>query len=249
MGFFATLRKGASADAEPGRRAAGADPTGAVVPARFEAVAEALLAGDRSLAVHEEVGRNLARDGVSLSEAMDGLRLTARSVMGVDPCYESLQALLVAWSEATLSHLHQVSCEDPLTGLASRAHVRSRIAELHRGRTGTGKRLALVVIDERPRDLLPPSAQPGPLARSLRLAQLAETASSVFAGPEVRARVAPDRLVVLVERDDMLARRVGLLRTLFASMPEPATRTRVWVESLPDNDAGAAALLDELARG
>ena len=59
----------------------------------------------------------------------------------------------MAWSEATLGYLHQLSCEDPLTGLASLAHVRSRLSELYRCRaTGTAPcphTHALVVLDLR----------------------------------------------------------------------------------------------------
>ena len=38
----------------------------------------------------------------------------------------------MAWSDATLEYLHDLSCEDPLTGLASLAHVRTRLDEIYR---------------------------------------------------------------------------------------------------------------------
>lgn len=253
MGFFSTLRRPSSqtaaTNAHPAQIAAGdSSPGTTVVPLRFEAVGEALVSGSTSLVAYEEVGRSLARDGVSLAEAMDGLRMTVRAVVGADPSYDSLQAMLVAWSEATLAHLHQISCEDPLTGLASRAHVRSRIAELNRVRTGAGSRYALVVLDERTSALELLVEPAGALGRSLRLAALAETARTVFGGQEVIARVAPDRIVVLAERNEHLAKRVGLLRRMLTSPSSAGERTRVWVEGLPDNDRGAAALLDDLAR-
>lgn len=256
MGFFSTLRRGSTesgsahdASALSARTAADLGLHGTVgVPMRFEAIGEALASGSGSLNAHEEVGRSLARDGVSLSEAMDGLRMTTRSVVGTEPSLDSLQAMLVAWSEATLSHLHQISCEDPLTGLASRAHVRSRIAELNRVRTGAGSRYALVVLDDRPTVPAFLTEGVGPLSRSLRLSSLAETARSVFGGEEVIARVAPHRLVVLVARDERLSKRVGLLQRMLDGT-STSTRTHVWVEGLPDNDAGSAALLDDLARG
>ncbi len=213
---------------------------------RFEAVAEALAGGTDSLAVYHEVGRSLARDGVSLAEAMEGLRHATRSVVGSDPGFEAIQAMLHAWSEATLAHLHQISCEDPLTGLASRAHIRSRIAELHRAHTATGVRYALVVLEEQHRGTERPVAVG--LNRSLRLAQLAQQARTVFNGPEVIARIASDRIVVLVERDGRLNRRVALLRRMLDGGAEPGWHTALWVEGVPDNDAGAAGLLDELAR-
>lgn len=252
MGFFSTLRRHSTEPADASvnsvRPVASSGSLGTVgVPLRFEAIGEALAAGAESLSACEEVGRSLARDGVSLAEAMDGLRMTVRAVLGADPSYDSLQAMLVAWSEATLAHLHQISCEDPLTGLASRAHVRSRIAELQRARTGAGDRYALVVLDERPSGLEYLVEPAGALGRSLRLASLAETARTVFVGQEVIARIAPDRIVVLVERDERLAKRVGLLRRMLNGTGE-GHRTRVWVEGLPGNARGAAALLDDLAR-
>ena len=49
---------------------------------------------------------------------------------GDEPDFDATEALSVAWSEETLGYLHQVSCEDPLTGLATLAHLRARLAEL-----------------------------------------------------------------------------------------------------------------------
>ena len=48
------------------------------------------------------------------------------------PAFEAAEALSVAWSDATLEYLHDLSCEDPLTGLASLAHVRTRLDEIYR---------------------------------------------------------------------------------------------------------------------
>jgi len=105
------------------------------LPMRFEAVGEALVGGVRDtdvIAACTVVGRDVARDGAALGEALSGLRTTYDLVLGVPPAFEAAEALSVAWSDATLEYLHDLSCEDPLTGLASLAHLRTRLDELYR---------------------------------------------------------------------------------------------------------------------
>src|SRR3954453_18143665 len=151
MGIFATLvRRGAhaevTADAVPDRHVLQRG-----LPARFEAVGERIAAGHDASSACAEVGRETARDGADLGEALDGLRATYARVQGGEPDYRALRALCVAWSEEPLGYLHQLSCEDPLTGLASLAHVRARLSEVYRGAVHGGRSTnashALVVVD------------------------------------------------------------------------------------------------------
>ena len=102
------------------------------LPHRFEAVGEALISGSDVLDACSVAGQDLARDGASVEETLEALRATWQQVAGTDPSYEVVTALVTAWSETTLGYLHQLSCEDPLTGLASQAHLRSRLSELYR---------------------------------------------------------------------------------------------------------------------
>ena len=83
---------------------------------------------------------------------------------------------------------------------------------------------------------------------ALWLASLADTARKVFPGGETIAQASPSRLVVVTERGDLLARRVGLLRGLVEDLGPRGERARVWIEGLPPSDDGAAHLLDEIAR-
>ena len=57
----------------------------------------------------------------------------------------------MAWSDATLEYLHDLSCEDPLTGLASLAHVRTRLDEIYREAeltdVGVAGSHALVIVE------------------------------------------------------------------------------------------------------
>jgi antitoxin (DNA-binding transcriptional repressor) of toxin-antitoxin stability system len=258
MGIFATLvRRGAHAeatvDAVPAR-----DVSQWGLPARFEAVGERLAAGQDASSACALVGRETARDGADLGEALDGLRATYARVQGGEPDFRALRALSVAWSEETLGYLHQLSCEDPLTGLASLAHVRARLSEVYRGaeqgEQSTSTSHALVVVDVPPlarRPLEGGRPDVGAMAgfeSALWLARLADYARMVFPGGETIGLASPSRLVVVAERGDLLAARVGLLRGLVEDMDPGGERARVWIEGLPPSDDGAGLLLDEIAR-
>jgi hypothetical protein len=249
MGIFATRGRAASS-AGPGARAAELTQTQlAALPPEFEAVGEALVSGSGTLAeAYAVLGHRLALEGVSLDEALAGLATTFRAVLGTAPDFEGTRALSVAWSESILSYLHRLSCEDPVTGLATMAHLQSRLSELYRTEAAHGPVAAshaLVVLDL---GSAAATAGHGPqvLTEDLRVARAAEAARSVFAGGESIARVARHRLTVLTPRDERLARRVGLLRRLLAHA-EPGD-PRVWIEGLPATSDAAAATLAELAR-
>jgi len=221
---------------------------GGQFPARFEAVGEALVADSRAHAACAVVGRELARDGVDLSEALDGLRSTFAQVLGREPDFASTQALSVAWSDETLGYLHQVSCENPLTGLATLAHLRARLAELQRGAESSGEPVttghALVVLDL-PHEL---GDGDGQFGRALLMARIADRARLVFSGEESIGEASPSRLLVLAPRTDDLGLRVVVLRDLISDTTSLGGAVRVWIEGLPSSHAATAALLDELAR-
>ncbi len=229
--FTTRTRRGATAD--PGARGDLSSKLRAALPPRFEAVGEALASGSDSVVVCEVLGGDLARDGVSLAEAIDGLAATSRLVLGTEPAHVHTRALAVAWSEAMLGYLNDVSCDDPLTGLASLAHLRSRISEVYRGTGPAGHALVVIATPPQPDDAL---------TRAMHAARLGDTARTVFPGPETIGHVAPGRLVVLAGRDDRIGRRVGLLREMYSR------HARVWIEGLPDSDEAAGRLLDELTR-
>ena len=220
------------------------------LPARFEAVGEALVAAADTRPACAVVGRDVARDGAALGEALDGLRTTFDAVMGVEPDFASVEALTLAWSEATLEFLHELSCEDPLTGLASLAHLRTRLQELYREAELTGRSLAsghsLVVVELAPTSVQP-SAERG-FTRALELVQVAEAVRAIFPGGEPVARVSADRAVVVVRRLPHLGASVASLREVLADVGLGAGEVRVWIEGLPARGDSATRLLDELAR-
>ena len=136
------------------------------------------------------VGRDVARDGAALGEALSGLRATYHLVRGATPAFDAAEALSVAWSEATLEYLHDLSCEDPLTGLASLAHVRTRLDEIYRESEltdlGVARSHALVVGELRGAAMVLPGHQ---FTRALRLVQVAEALRSVFSGGQTLGRL------------------------------------------------------------
>lgn len=218
------------------------------LPAGYDAIAEALVAGRSPAAACSVVGRDLASDGVSLGEALSGLGATFAAAGAGVPDFAATEALAVAWSEATLEFLHDVTCEDPLTGLASAPHLRTRLAEVYRGAhlEGTSLRTthALVVVDvpRRSGGLLEAPA----FGRALGLAAVAEVLREVFAGDETVARLGTDRVAALVRRSDTLGQSVAQVRATLERLPLPS-HAGVWIEGLPGQPELGTRLLADLA--
>lgn len=220
------------------------------LPHRFEALGEALTSGSGVLELCAVAGQDLARDGASVEETLESLRSTWQQVTGADPSFEVVSALVTAWSETTMGYLHQISCEDPLTGLSSQAHLRARITDLYRLAEADDTTIdhALVVCQMPSGD---PSEEPGDhFTRAMRLARAGALARTTFARDETIARVGMHRVVILTRRDDRLGRRVRVLRTLLDGVQTDGAGgppVRIWIEGLPSSDPGAGMLLDELA--
>ena len=218
------------------------------LPRRFEAVGEALVSGTDATAACAVVGRDVARDGAALGEALSGLRATYQVVLGCHPEFAAAEALSVAWSEATLEYLHDLSCEDPLTGLASLAHVRTRLAEIYREAELTGQAVngthALVIVEvgSRAGEEVPEHR----FTRALRLVQVTEAIRAVYSGGQTIGRLGLDRAVAVVAREADLGLSVALLREFLGDLR--VGDTRVWIEGLPGSSDSAKRLLDDLAR-
>jgi GGDEF domain-containing protein len=239
-------RRGTEPSWTPGRELSDAER--GRLPAGFEAVAEALVSGRSPVAACAVVGRATAGDGASLAEALSGLAATYTALGGAVPEFAATEALSVAWSEATLEFLHELSCEDPLTGLASFSHLRTRVAELYREAERRGVPIttthALVVVDVVG---APAEGAGAPFTRALRLAAVAEALRTLFGGEETIARAGSDRILVLVRRGVELGETLELARDLFSDLELPDL-PRTWIEGLPAHPDPGVRLLSELAR-
>lgn len=218
------------------------------LPRHFEAVGEALVAQRSPVPACAVAGGNLAADGVSLGEALSALG-TTYAVLGLgEPTFAATEALSLAWSEETLAFLADVSCEDPLTGLASGAHLRARVAEVYRAAAASGSQVrsthALLVLD-----LAQQAAGPGlpdPFDEALRVAGAAELVRETFTGGETLARIGRDKVVALVHRDSGLGAAVTQLRDALVDA-RIAAQPRLWIEGVPDDLDGAVAVLAGLS--
>lgn len=215
----------------------------------FLAVAEALAFGSDVAAACAVVGRDAAREGAALGEALAELRATYRRVADTVPSLEAAEALSLAWAESTLEHLHHLSCEDPLTGLASLAHVHTRLSDVYReaesSATNVSATHTLVVVDLGATR----STESGqhPLTPAFHLLRVGEVMRTVFSGGETIGRLGPQRIVALVGRKPTLASSVAVLWELLTELDFGVRSPRIWIERVPCVSASAAALLHELS--
>jgi hypothetical protein len=228
----------------PGRAAHDATPTG------FEAVVEALLEGRASpdvlCAAGREAGRMAADHGTTMEGVLDDLATVCRGITGGDPSFPLVRAVAEGWSDAQLGYLHTLSCEDPLTGLTSVHHVRTRVADAYRAaaRAGAEPQIALVVVD-----VVEQGVALSRLDRTMRMVHVAEMLRTVYNGDETLGQLSGTRAVAVVVRDQDLPQSVTCLRDMLAGWSRRGgPGSRVWIEGVPATAGGAVALLDELAR-
>lgn len=219
------------------------------LPRHFEAVGEALLAQRSPVPACAVAGGNLAADGVSLGEALSSLATTYATLGLGEPTFAATEALSLAWSEEASAFLADVSCEDPLTGLASGAHLRARVAEVYRAAAAGGSRVrsthALLVVDLSQHGAT--SGARDPFVEALRVAGAAELVREAFTGGETLARIGRHKVVALVHRDSGLGAAVTQLRDALQDA-RIAERPRLWIEGVPDDLEGAVAVLAGLSQ-
>ncbi|KAA1397694.1 hypothetical protein [Aeromicrobium ginsengisoli] len=188
------------------------------------------------------VGASAARLGVPLHEVMDHVE---RAFAGQPPSFEATRAAVLAWADEALVLRADISCEDPLTSLATTAYVRSRLAEIYRGAERDGHlvahRTVLVVVE------LPRASSGHELEQSLRALDVAEAMRAVFAGDETVARVSPRRFAALVGRGRADVLTLSMLRILLERALGEDAQPRLWVEELPPAVEGVARVLAGLS--
>ena len=212
---------------------------------RFDAIRERAIRGEDTTVACTTVGRELAREGADLGEALDGLRSAVVQATGRPPAFEEMRALALAWSEESLSYVHQLSCEDPMTGMAAPAHLRARLNEVYRHARVTGtdaaRTHALVVL------AVPAAPDDDPFSHALWWLRIGETVRDHFRGEETISSAGNRLLAVLVRRDADLGHRIAALRADLRRVA-PVLGGRLWIEGLPSDVDAAGRVLDELMR-
>jgi hypothetical protein len=181
------------------------------------------------------LGAARARAGVGITEGLDDLAaLFAVTGTGGPPPFAALRSFAAGWAEWSFAPAGQLHCEDPLTGLATEAYLRTRLAQLYRG---TARGTCLVAAE--------PSAPPGELPERLAAAlNLATALRRAFPGDETLALLGPVRVGAVTRMDERLAGKVARLRD---SEILYGRRPRVRVRALPRAYGQALALIRTLS--
>ncbi len=179
------------------------------------------------------LGAARAAAGVEIAQGLDDLAaLFAVSWRG-EPPFAALRAFAAGWADFASVGM-EPACEDPLTGLATVAYLRTRLAQLYRGSSAG---MCLVVAE--------PCGRAEELAERLTAAlNLATALRRAFPGDETLALLAPTRVGAVTREDDLLADKVERLRTaeiLYGRRP------RVRVRTLPRAYGQALALIRTLS--
>ena len=262
MGIFATLvRRGAQAEVTADAVPAGG-VLGTAVPARFEAVGERLAAGHDASSACAVVGREMARDGADLGEALDGLRATYARVQGGEPDFRAAACSVRGLERGDARLPAPALVRGPSDGAGQPcARAGQALGGLSRGRAGGA-------IDEhQPRagGGRPPPARTGPseggpaaTGERARWSPVSSRPCGWPGWPTTHAGVSGrgDHRTGRPEtagrgrraRGACSRQRVGLLRGLVEDLDPRGERARVWIEGLPPSDDGAGLLLDEIAR-
>lgn len=188
------------------------------------------------------VGASAADGGLPLHEVLDHVE---RAHCGQDPDFAVVRAAAVGWAERVMERRFGDSCEDPLTSLASPAHVRLRLEEIYRGASRDdlpATQSHVLVVAE-----LPPLVPPHRLEDALRALEVSEVLRTVFDGDETVGQLAARRFVVVARRchaDELAVHLVSrLLAKAFPGPPAP----RLWVEQLPSSADNLGWMLGQLS--
>jgi hypothetical protein len=213
-------------------RAAWSRPHDWWVP-EIDALVEALADQRDPISAAAALGAARAEAGVGLRETLDDIEaLLGSAAVPVDDV-ALVRAVAEAWAEAGIDPVRLGTCEDPLSGLASPAYLRTRLAEVYRKPGRPADELALVIVLCDP----PPEFGWERLAGALRLGDELRT---VFPGDTV-ARLSGSTAVALTTRSPRLQCHSAELRRRLPG-------ARVWMEGLPERLETAYALLDDLGR-
>lgn len=207
-----------------------------------DAAVEALLSDLPTPAPMARLGQVRAELGCTIEESMDDLAALYAAAGADGPPLPAVRALAGGWAESGLREVGAASCFDPVTGLASRAHLEARLCELYRDRRPghPAERLCLVVVDV---------DAPTALAGLPSLHRTSEALRRTFTQGCILARIGQGRFAAVAPIGPALPCSLEALESLLADTDEhDTTVAAVWVESLPRTYRLVHGLLEDLSR-
>lgn len=159
-----------------------------------------------------------------------------------------LRATALGWGDVLSRQAASCAADNPLTGLATAAYLRTRLREVYAEARTAGRQdhvLVLVALDLR---------RASGWSRVVAMTLLADALKEVFDEGETLASIGASVACVLLRRGPHLARAVANLRLLTADRlavdpnVAPTGPAEVWLEELPDTYEDAASLVSRLGR-
>ncbi len=200
-----------------------------------------------------EAGAGLAETLLDLAALHAVLAEPPGSTGMVSPNVDAIPARMLrvtalGWGDVMSKQAGNCAADNPLTGLATAAYLRTRLREVYAETRTVGRQehvLVLVALD---------LTRTSGWSRVVAMTLLADVLMEVFDAGETVASVGPSVACVLLRRDRHLARALANLRVLTADRlavdPHiaPTGPVRVWLEELPETCEDAVALVADLGR-
>lgn len=223
--------------------------------AEVDDVCRAVLGEDDAGAALYRLGAARAESGSGLAETL--LDLAALHAVLAEPPGSTgivspsadaiparmLRSTALGWGDVMSRRAATCAAENPLTGLATSAYLRTRLREVYAEARAVGRQehvLVLVALD---------LTRTSGWSRVVAMTLLADALKEVFDGGETVASIGPSVACVLLRRDRHLARAVLNLRVLAADRlavdphVAPSGPVEVWLEEMPPTCDDALALV------
>jgi len=221
-----------------------------LLPEEFLPVVRALNDGDGEVQVVAAVASDYARAGECLSHLLDDLHATYRALGRARPRPSLVRSASEAWAESMLSRLGDISCEDPLTGLATANHVRLRLAELYRssrGSAGETYRLLEVLVSCSSLGGRSPGLE-GAFQPELQLAVVGHAIRTVLPRTDTIASLGRHAVLAIARDSDCVDSSVQELARRAQDHLSSGYSASVRVKPLPGSLSEAKGLIDQLSR-
>jgi len=182
------------------------------------------------------LGTRRGQDGVALADAFEDLTTAYRVAAGQDPDRQECQELAIAWAEGALSTLTTRGALDPVSGLATRDYLATRLRDL--ARLGHAARFRLLLVGGGP--------DPRRLSAMLRAARIAAELLGSFERIETPAQLTGGRIGAVVRVDDGLEAGVAGMRRAIARIDGESAVATLDTHELPGTVDEVSAFLDAL---